>query len=120
MKALFLAVLFALAVLLVGCTQQSPAPLPAVEQGSSEQVKEFTLEDVAAHSSEDDCWMAIGGKVYDVTKNVGVHPGGKAMLEGCGKDATALFETRPMGSGTPHSDKARQYLAKAYIGDLKQ
>lgn len=28
----------------------------------------FTLEDVAAHNSEDSAWLVIRGKVYDVTK----------------------------------------------------
>ena len=44
---------------------------------------------------------------------------GKAILEGCGKDGTELYETRPMGSGTPHSDRARNLLEDYYIGELK-
>ena len=47
-----------------------------------------------------------------------MHPGKEAILEGCGKDATILFNTRPMGSGTPHSNTARSYLNDFQIGDL--
>ncbi|WP_204282235.1 cytochrome b5-like heme/steroid binding domain-containing protein [Serratia marcescens] len=35
----------------------------------------FTLEQVAEHHSPDDCWMAIHGKVYDLTPYVPNHPG---------------------------------------------
>ncbi len=45
------------------------------------------------------------------------HPGGHAIYEGCGTDATTLFETRPSGTGTPHSANARSILEKYYIGD---
>ncbi|MBS3061949.1 MAG: hypothetical protein J4215_05195 [Candidatus Diapherotrites archaeon] len=43
-----------------------------------------------------------------------------AINEGCGKDATELFNTRPTGSRTPYSDRARSFLPKFYIGELKQ
>ncbi|MBU0530592.1 MAG: cytochrome b5 domain-containing protein [Nanoarchaeota archaeon] len=69
------------------------------------------------HDSQGDCWLAINGKVYDVSEYT-THPGGVAILEGCGMDATELFETRPMGSGTPHSDDARSYMDNYYIGEL--
>lgn len=80
----------------------------------------FTLEQVAEHSTKDSCWLALEGKVYDVTPFIegGFHPGKLAILQGCGKDATELFNTRPMGSGTPHSERARAMLPKYFIGDL--
>jgi len=84
---------------------------PAVE------AKSFTIADIALHATKDDCWLAIHGKVYDVS-NYTKHPGGEAILEGCGKDATVFFETRPMGSGTAHSEKARSFLPYWYIGEL--
>jgi predicted heme/steroid binding protein len=52
----------------------------------------FTLAEVAKHNSEDSCWMAIGGKVYDVTTFIAAHPGGDIIMEGAGIDATELFE----------------------------
>jgi len=40
----------------------------------------------------DDVWMAIDGRVYNVTKYVPFHPGGGAeLLRGAGRDGTKLF-----------------------------
>jgi cytochrome b involved in lipid metabolism len=80
----------------------------------------YTLTEVAKHDNVDDCWLVLDGKVYDVTEFVSSHPGGKAILEGCGKDATELFETRPMGSGTAHSERARALSEDYIIGDLQE
>lgn len=80
----------------------------------------YLLSEVALHNSKDNCWLAIEGKVYDVTKFIPTHPGGDAILAGCGKDATELFNTRPMGSGTPHSERARNGLENYYIGELRK
>lgn len=76
----------------------------------------FTIDEVSEHNSKDDCWLVVHGNVYDVTEFISNHPGGDAILQGCGKDATELFETRPMGSGTPHSQRARDLLKDYYIG----
>jgi cytochrome b involved in lipid metabolism len=54
-----------------------------------------------------------------VTDFVSNHPGGQSILAGCGKDATDLYENRPMGSGTPHSQRARDLLGNYFIGDLE-
>ncbi len=91
------------------------------QEGSSQQaeVKLYTAAEVAAHKTPDDCWFIIHGKVYNVSGSGDKHPGGESIYQGCGIDATQLFETRPMGSGTPHSEKAREYMAGSYIGDLK-
>lgn len=81
----------------------------------------YTLADVAAHASApDDCWLVIDGKVYDVSGFGEKHGGGEAIYQGCGQDATTLFETRPMGSKTPHSDKARSFLPNFLIGELTE
>ena len=31
------------------------------------QAKTFTMEEVKKHNTRNDCWLAIHGKVYDVT-----------------------------------------------------
>lgn len=112
-------------------------PIEIVEGGSDQEMVEgveestteaqvdtigesYTLEEIAKHDNVDDCWLVLDRKVYDVTEFVSSHPGGKAILEGCGKDATELFETRPMGSGTAHSERARILRENYYIGDLKK
>ena len=90
-----------------------------VTEGTAGQV--YTLEQVAEHDSKENCWLAIEGNVYDVTPFIasGFHPGKLAILLGCGKDATVLFNTRPMGSGTAHSERARKSLPKYLIGTLE-
>jgi cytochrome b involved in lipid metabolism len=83
--------------------------------------KKYSMDEVAKHALPlDDCWIALHGKVYDVSKFGAKHAGGEAVYEGCGKDATELFETRPMGSKTPHSDKARGFLPNFEIGTLAE
>ena len=82
------------------------------------ETKTYTEDELSQHNSKQDCWLAIEGNVYDVTNFIPQHPGGKAILEGCGTNATQLFNTRPMGSNTPHSPKAREKLPNFYIGKL--
>lgn len=79
----------------------------------------FTLAEVAQHASRTDCWMAIEGEVYNVTNYVSRHPGGNEIVQGCGKDATSMFNSRP-GNGSSHSNTARSQLQNFKIGDLKQ
>lgn len=86
---------------------------------SDEEVVSYSLDDIAGHASADDCWMIIDGGVYDVTMYIAAEKHGPAIAQGCGKDATEGFETRPMGSGTPHSANARVMMKEYYIGDLE-
>lgn len=74
--------------------------------------------ELAKHASPSDCWVAIRGVVYDVTPLVAGHPGGSVLAAACGTDATTAFESRPMGSGTPHSAYARAALARQVVGVL--
>jgi hypothetical protein len=53
--------------------------------GGEASLPEFKLDQVATHANKKDCWMAINGKVYDVTKFLEDHPGGPdIMLEHAG------------------------------------
>jgi cytochrome b involved in lipid metabolism len=85
---------------------------------ATSQRVELNLDEVSRHSQASSCWMAIDGKVYDVTQFINSHPGGaKRILEYCGKDASAAFAT--MGNkGKPHSAFARSLLANYLVGDL--
>ena len=38
--------------------------------------KTISLQDCKAHNKEEDCWLVISGKVYDVTEFLDEHPGG--------------------------------------------
>jgi cytochrome b involved in lipid metabolism len=114
---LVLAGLLLLSVLVVsGCVQQDGGGNVAPDGGGTPAT--YTLAQVSAHSAASDCWLVIHGAVYDVTAFIPEHIGKDAILQGCGKDATTLFEERPMGSGTPHSERARGLLQQYYIGDL--
>lgn len=114
----------AIAVVVSGCSLLPQKDTPAVAQPASDSAamqKTFTLEEVAMHATPEDCYLAIEGKVYDVTEFIASekHPGGKAIIAGCGKDATSMFNKRP-NDGTPHSEQARSFLPNFYIGDLAQ
>lgn len=101
-------------------SRQPPKP----SQDTSEQTKSFTMSDVAQHNSKDDCWTVIFSDVYDLTDFVNRHPGGNEIVRACGGDATSLFNSRktddgqPVGSGTPHSQVAREQLTQLKIGTL--
>ena len=52
-------------------------------------LKEISLTEVAKHSTEDDCWVAIHGRVYDITKFLSDHPGGpETIVEVAGRNCT--------------------------------
>ncbi|KAI9019681.1 putative acyl-CoA dehydrogenase [Hyaloraphidium curvatum] len=73
----------------------------------------LTTAEVAAHSSENDAYIIVKGKVYDVSKFAAEHPGGKKiLLNVAGKDASKQFATF-------HSPAVElQWLPKLYVGDL--
>ena len=41
----------------------------------SDNLSTITISQVAEHNSVSDAWVAIHGKVYNVTKFLGDHPG---------------------------------------------
>ncbi|SCU81593.1 LANO_0B03642g1_1 [Lachancea nothofagi CBS 11611] len=49
--------------------------------------------DLATHSTKEDCWIAIHGKVYNVSGYLSKHPGGsQVILKLAGRDATVQFD----------------------------
>lgn len=77
----------------------------------------FTLADVAAHNTQNDCWIVVSNKVYSVASYIPIHPGGPTrIINVCGTDATTPFNTRG-GTGS-HSTTAKNLLAGFYVGDI--
>lgn len=53
----------------------------------------LTMDDVQRHNTEGDCWIAINGKVYDLTDFVEEHPAGpESIIELAGQDGTEAFD----------------------------
>merc|ERR1719230_1058651 len=52
----------------------------------------ITMEEVAKHTTNTDCWVVVAGQVLNVTKFLKEHPGGElAIMTFAGKDATEEF-----------------------------
>jgi cytochrome b involved in lipid metabolism len=101
----------------------------------------YTIEEVARHNTEDDCWIILGNetngnflvlflfslvhfhcylnclggkKVYNVTQFLSEHPGGRdIILDFAGKDADSMFED------IGHSTTAKKMLNAYLIGILQ-
>lgn len=72
------------------------------------------LSEVARHNTPENCWVALNGKVYDMTEFLGRHPGGRStILAWAGKDASTFF------NNVHHSSWIQQYLRpEAFLGDI--
>lgn len=89
-------------------------PSPSVVTPTTPAAPTYTLATIAEHNSAASCYMAIRGKVYNITGYIGKHPGGNSILEGCGKDATAMFE----GVRGHLKQKTLDILPGYYLGPL--
>jgi cytochrome b involved in lipid metabolism len=79
-------------------------------------INSYSISDIALHDKATDCWMAIDGKVIDPTVFIaaGLHPNDN-IVDGCGKDATAMFTQVDKHDG----GKAKTALKQYEIGVLK-
>ncbi|KAF2354618.1 Cytochrome b5-like heme/steroid binding domain [Trinorchestia longiramus] len=60
--------------------------------GTGGRLLRVTPKQLAKHNTKTDAWMALRGKVYNVTPYMEYHPGGEDELSrGIGRDATELF-----------------------------
>ena len=81
--------------------------------------KGYSLAEVASHARPTDCWMAIHGKVYDVTAYLPDHPSRPEVIEAwCGKEASNAYDTKT--KGRPHSAAAGRLLETYDIGELNK
>jgi len=81
--------------------------------GAAKATGGYSMEEVAKHTTKEDCWVILHGRVLDVTKFLGEHPGGElAILTFAGKDATAEFDM------IHPPDVIEKYAPNAVIGML--
>lgn len=72
--------------------QEKPIQQVVTESSKPASDKKFTMTEVAKHSSENDCWVIINEKIYDLTAYIPMHPGGQSeIISRCGGDATIPF-----------------------------
>lgn len=110
--AAFIAFWSAIGTLLVVHTL-NPEPVQANEG----ETRTVTLEELAEHNTEDDCWMAIEGVVYNLTEYLPKHPTPPAIVTAwCGKEATEGMRTK--GYGRDHSPAAWGMLDAYLVGEL--
>ena len=95
-------------------TPKKPAALatPAVIAATDNT---YSLAEVAKHNSETDCWMAIDGNVYDVTSFIASGAHNAVITEGCGLDASAMFQQQEKHV----QSKAQDLMTQFRIGSIK-
>lgn len=74
--------------------------------------QEYTVAEVAKHNREDDAWLIIEDRVYNITDYVELHPGGDKILRNAGGDATEGF------FGPQHPTHVFETVKKFQIGTL--
>eukprot|EP00008_Paramoeba_atlantica_P013296 CAMPEP_0201481564 /NCGR_PEP_ID=MMETSP0151_2-20130828/5836_1 /ASSEMBLY_ACC=CAM_ASM_000257 /TAXON_ID=200890 /ORGANISM="Paramoeba atlantica, Strain 621/1 / CCAP 1560/9" /LENGTH=482 /DNA_ID=CAMNT_0047863835 /DNA_START=72 /DNA_END=1517 /DNA_ORIENTATION=- len=78
-----------------------------------EKKRTISLEEVEKHNNEKSCWMVLFGQVYDLTRFLKEHPGGKRiLLKNSGADGTGAF------SSIHSRDVLMQLSPEEHIGEL--
>lgn len=74
----------------------------------------ISLAQIAPHNTQQDMWIAVFGKVYDLTTFAKDHPGGIDVLKECaGTDGTEVYEY------AGHSESALSVLDRFQVGVLE-
>ena len=77
----------------------------------------YTIDDVAEHNTENDCWVIYDNGVYDITNYVAEHDRYMDIRSWCGTDITEAFETKD-GTGRDHKSSSYALLETFYIDTL--
>ncbi|KAI8645495.1 acyl-CoA dehydrogenase/oxidase [Parasitella parasitica] len=71
--------------------------------------KRYSIEEVTKHKQGDDCWIIVHDKVYDISKFLNDHPGGKkVLLKAAGTDTSKQFDAF-------HSPSVLTKIASKYL-----
>ncbi|KAF4659159.1 hypothetical protein FOL46_006701, partial [Perkinsus olseni] len=89
------------------------APAPAPVAAPAPVSNGYTMEEVAKHNTDSDCWVVLNGEVLDVTEFLPEHPGGKlAIMTFAGKDATKEFNM------IHPADVVEKYVPESILGPV--
>ncbi|KAF5534673.1 cytochrome b5-like heme steroid binding domain-containing protein [Fusarium mexicanum] len=90
--------------------------MPSVHTTISESV--ITVEELAEHGTLDKLWIAVHGRVYNLTAFSSDHPGGVDALEmSAGRDGTEAYEYA--GHSEENMGKMQQYYVGNIAGSLE-
>ncbi len=79
---------------------------------TSRELKDISLSELSKHNTKDDCWVAIYGKVYDLTAFAEEHPAGaESIYKLGGIDGTEAFES-------VHNQRMMEDFEEVLIGKL--
>ncbi len=99
-------------VLLLALVPGGSSSLSSPVSASNSTSVGLTLEEVAKHNTENDCWVVIGNDVYNVTPLIDTHSGGReAIIAYCGTNATEVFFSK-------HGQGAYEVLQNYYVGSI--
>ncbi|RHZ63579.1 putative nitrate reductase [Aspergillus thermomutatus] len=79
--------------------------------------KQFTREEIEKHTTDQDCWIVINGKVYGATSVLSWHPGGKAPIMA---HAGRVHQETTEEYESIHDDYAVQKLEECLLGSVTQ
>ncbi|XP_078324378.1 cytochrome b5 reductase 4-like isoform X2 [Crassostrea virginica] len=82
--------------------------------GVGGKVLEVDVEELAKHNQKNDAWIALRGKVYNITPYMEYHPGGEEeLMRGAGIEGTQLFDE------VHKWVNYESMLEKCFVGKLK-
>lgn len=91
----------------------APAAAPAAAAANTDT--EYSLDDVAKHNTDKDCWVVVNGQVLNVTTFLDRHPGGKgSIMLFAGRDASEEFNM------LHKPDVIAKFAPEVVIGKLKK
>ncbi len=117
----FILVLVAIFAMWFGSMQNKNVTEQVPLQNQQQVVEEpkiiLDMQEVARHSTPEDCWTVVREKVYNVTEFASLHTGGSdKIIYNCGKDGTVGFDTK--GGKGSHKEGSIDVLGKYLVGDL--
>ncbi len=122
MRNLAVILFFGLGILLLGCAQKDTGSANGILNASQNQsanaseakeLRNISLSELAWHNESGNCWMAIEGKVLNLSNFSKHNP---AYVPYCGKEATQGYYTK--GGNKSHSEFAYTLLPRYTIGRL--